>query len=104
MQQSTAKVLTGRKPIRGITPLEANICRVLTEAWQKGFTTKSDFAREFTDYTAIAACMGWITTRIFPPDVWGSTWQITAKGLSALEELYGINTQEEEATDTEEAE
>jgi hypothetical protein len=40
--------------------------------------------------------MGWITTRIFPPDVWGSTWQITSKGLMALEELYGINTEEED--------
>ena len=40
--------------------------------------------------------MGWITTRIFPPDVWGSTWQITSKGLLALEELYGFNTEEDE--------
>jgi hypothetical protein len=86
---NTAKVLTGRKPI------EANICQVLKEAWQKGFTTKSDFAREFADYVSIAACMGWVTTRIFPPDVWGSTWQITSKGLLALEELYGISTEED---------
>lgn len=80
----------------GKDSIEKNICRVLTEAWQKGFTTKSDFAREFADYTAIAACMGWITTRIFPPDVWGSTWQISSKGLLALEELYGVNTAEED--------
>jgi hypothetical protein len=43
--------------------------------------------------------MGFITTRIFPPDVWGSTWQITAKGLLALEELYGIDTTEEDEED-----
>jgi hypothetical protein len=83
-------VLTGQKPI------EKNICRVLTEAWKRGFTTKSDFAREFADYVAIAASMGWASTRIFPPDVWGSTWQITSKGLKALEELYGIDTAEDE--------
>lgn len=75
--------------------IDANVCKVLTEAWQRGFTTKSDFSRELADYVAIAACMGWVTTRIFPPDVWGSTWQITSKGLLALEELYGINTEED---------
>ena len=69
---------------------------MLLEAWKNGFTTKSDFAREFADYVAIAACMGWASTRIFPPDVWGSSWQITAKGLLALEELYGIDTTEED--------
>lgn len=79
--------------------IDNSICLVLTEAWQKGFTTKSDFAREFTDYVAIAACMGWITTRIFPPDVWGSTWQITSKGLVALEDIYGINTEEDTEED-----
>lgn len=83
-------MLTGQKPI------EKNIERVLKEAWKNGFTTKSDFAREFADYVAIAACMGWTSTRIFPPDVWGSSWQITAKGLTALEELYGIDTTEED--------
>lgn len=72
----------------------------MTEAWKQGFTTKSDFAREMADHVAIAACMGWITTRIFPPDVWGSQWNITSKGLLALEELYGIDTNESE---TEEA-
>jgi len=76
--------------------IDAQVCRVLIEAWSAGFTTKSDFARSNTDYVAIAACMGWITTRIFPPDVWGSTWQITSKGLLALEELYGICTEEDE--------
>lgn len=69
---------------------------VLKEAWSTGFTTKGDFARHNADYVAIAACMGWITTRIFPPDLWGSTWQITSKGLAALEELYGIDTEEDE--------
>jgi hypothetical protein len=95
-QQSTARVQAGQKPI------EKNVCLVLTEAWQKGFTTKSDFSREFADYVAIAACMGWITTRIFPPDVWGSTWQITSKGLLALEDIYGINTEEDTEEDNEE--
>lgn len=80
----------------GRAGMDRAICNVLIEAWQRGFTTKSDFSRENTDYVAIAACMGWITTRIFPPDVWGSTWNITSKGLLALESIYGINTEEDE--------
>ena len=75
--------------------IDAQVCKVLIEAWKKGFTTKSDFARENTDFVAITACMGFITTRIFPPDVWGSTWNITSKGLLALESVYGISTEED---------
>ena len=75
--------------------IDASVRSVLMEAWQKGFTTKSDFAREFVDYVAITACMGFITTRIFPPDVWGSTWNITSKGLLALESIYGVSTEED---------
>lgn len=75
--------------------IDAKIRTVLIEAWQRGFTTKSDFARENADYVAIAACMGFTTTRIFPPDVWGSTWNITSKGLLALEAIYGVKTEED---------
>ena len=90
---NTAAGQRGQKPTS--SNIEKNIGYTLQEAWSVGFTTKSDFARANADYVAIAACMGWISTRIFPPDVWGSTWQITSKGLRALEELYGINTEEE---------
>lgn len=83
----------------GHSDMDKRLCKVLIEAWQRGFTTKSDFARENADYVAITACMGFISTRIFPPDVWGSTWQITAKGLLALEEFYGIDTTEEDEED-----
>jgi hypothetical protein len=96
MQKAFVRSLRWKPKTTDKKPIEANICRVLTAAWKAGFTTKSDFSREFADYVAIASCMGWITTRIFPPDVWGSTWQITSKGLLALEELYGINTEEDE--------
>lgn len=83
----------------GRAGMDRAICKVLMESWHRGFTTKSDFARDNTDYVAIAACMGWITTRIFPPDVWGSSWNITSKGLLALESIYGIDTTEEDQED-----
>lgn len=98
-QPSLKSGRTGQKPTKASDPLEKHICHVLIEAWQRGFTVKCDFARDNAEYVAIAACMGWITTRIFPPDVWGSAWQITSKGLLALEELYGIDTNEEDEED-----
>lgn len=49
-------------------------------------TTKSDFARAWADYLAMAASQGLITTKLYG-DVYGREWQITAKGLTALEEL-----------------
>lgn len=57
-------------------------------------TTKSDFAREYADYIAMAASMGFISTRI-TETVYGRQWQITSRGLVALEDHYGIRDEEE---------
>jgi hypothetical protein len=59
-------------------------------------TTKSDFAREFADYVAMAASMGFISTRV-NSTVYGRQWQITVRGLTALEDHYGIRTDFEES-------
>jgi hypothetical protein len=62
---------------------------VLKEAWTRGFTTKSDFARHHADYVACAASRGWLTTRIDPhEEAYSNVWQITAIGLMALEHKY----------------
>lgn len=53
--------------------------------WQTNVTTKSDFAREWADYIAMAASMGLITTRV-AGDVYSRHWQITSFGLAAIEE------------------
>jgi hypothetical protein len=68
---------------------------VVHEAWITGFTTKSDFAREFADFVAMAASMGFITTRI-NSQVYGKQWQVTSRGLAALEHLYGIKVEEDD--------
>jgi hypothetical protein len=82
-------VATGPKRI------DENLRTVLHEAWTTGFTTKSDFAREFADFVAMAASMGLITTRI-NNQVYGKQWQITSKGLYALEHEYGIKVDDED--------
>lgn len=68
---------------------------VLKDIWQYQVTTKSDFAREFADFIAMAASMGLISTRI-TESVYGRQWQITARGLVALEDYYGLHTNEDE--------
>lgn len=69
--------------------ISENLKQVLQEAWEHGFMTKSNFAREFADFVAMAASMNLITTRI-NSQVYGKQWQITSKGLYALEHEYGI--------------
>jgi hypothetical protein len=44
----------------------------------------------------MAASMGLITTRI-NNQVYGKQWQITSKGLYALEHEYGIKVDDDEA-------
>lgn len=68
--------------------------QVLHTIWTYQVTTKSDFAREYADYVAMAASMGFISTRIME-HVYGRQWQVTARGLDVLEHTYGIKTNEE---------
>lgn len=67
----------------------------MVEVWRNTVTTKSDFAREYADYVAMAASLGWITTRI-AGEVFGRQWTVTAKGMGALNEIYQIDTQEDD--------
>lgn len=56
-------------------------------------TTKSDFAREWADYLAMAASMNLITTKV-ACDIYSRHWQITGAGLMLLEEeINDIETQ-----------
>ena len=59
---------------------------VLHSIWVCAVTTKSDFSRAWADYIAMASSQGLITTQLYG-NVYGREWQITAKGLTALEEL-----------------
>lgn len=56
---------------------------VTAEAYELPFATKSNFAREYADYIAIAAAVGWITVQ--RKDLsFGRRWLITLDGLNAL--------------------
>lgn len=58
---------------------------LLREVWMHPFKTRSNSAREFASDIAVAASMGWITTRVHGQG-WGDWWRITGRGLAILEE------------------
>ena len=65
-------------------PLGERLTDVLSRAWYQGFTTSSDFAREYAAHVAMAASSGLITTET-EPDFYGKTWRITQEGLRQLD-------------------
>lgn len=63
---------------------------ILDRAHRNPFMTKSNFARENADLIAMAACDGFITTKI-ATGLYSRRWMITPLGLSHLYTLRGIN-------------
>ena len=57
---------------------------VLMRAYERPFTTRSDFARDNPEGVAMAGQIGWLTTK-HPSGHWSNQWRITADGLRLLE-------------------
>lgn len=66
--------------------MEEKLAVVVNEAWQRGFTTKSAFARMNAELVGMGASLQLITTRI-SKDLYGNEWQVTVKGLRWLNEI-----------------
>jgi hypothetical protein len=66
-----------------ISATDVGLRDVLYEAYKKGFTVKSDFARYKAEYVAMAASLGYITTCLFA-DNFSSEWRVTPEGLGEL--------------------
>lgn len=94
MPQNLRLVATGPKLIDGM------LFETLKTIWRYNVTTKSEFAREHADYVAMAASMGFVSTRI-TEDVYGRQWQITSRGLMALEDNFGLRDDEDEQEEVE---
>ena len=62
---------------------------VLFNAGDRGFTTKSKFARDFATVIAIAATEELITTRL-SETTWGNTWMLTDYGFEYMMELESV--------------
>jgi len=63
--------------------LNPDLHTVLRKAWDEGFTTRSDFARNHADHIAIASFLGLIST-LCPGGTWGRKWRLTATGYKVL--------------------
>lgn len=62
---------------------------LLDQAWQGGFTTKSDLAREQATVVSMATERNLITTRI-GPNTYANKHLITPQGLTVLWSLKGL--------------
>lgn len=73
------------------TPTETDrlMADVVTEAYRRGYTVKSDYARKQADYIGMAASMGLISTRLYG-NVFSSEWRPTVRGLEWLEDNFDI--------------
>lgn len=64
-----------------------DLLKVLENAWQMPFTTRSDFARENAEMIAIALHHRFLTTATeasYTPEAFGREYRLTPKGLDAL--------------------
>jgi hypothetical protein len=59
----------------------------MLEAYRKNFSLQSNFFRENAAYIAMAASLGFLTTRVYG-DVFSCEWRPTAKGLRWLEKTF----------------
>lgn len=76
--------MTGQRHLEGLL-------EVLDVAWQCGFTSRSDVARENAEVVAMATERDLITTRI-GPSTYGNKHLITPSGLQTLWVLKGLMT------------
>lgn len=79
----------------GSTTLETlgpTLTKVLKHAHSTPFTTRSDFARTYTEHIAVAACEGLISTKQVGTKDYGRVWYITVMGLLRLREEENAGT------------
>lgn len=69
-----------------LSAIDDGLVTVILEARFRGFTVKSDFAREHADYVAMAASLQLITTRLYR-DVFSREWRPTVLGLQFVEAM-----------------
>lgn len=79
-----------------ITAINEHLFDVCLEAYKRGFTVQSDFAREHAEFVAMAASMSLITTHVMN-NVFGREWRPTAKGFRFIQEM-GIEEEDDDYT------
>lgn len=78
--------LIDKYDIDSLSPTDAGLITVIHEAYKRGFSIASNFARENIAYVAMAASMQMITTKV-TKDVYSREWRPTTMGLALLAEM-----------------
>lgn len=81
-----------------ITTTDKRLAEVILEAYRRGFTVASDYARTNADHVAMASSIGLISTRLYG-NVYSREWRPTVKGLEWLEDTFGIEIETDEEFD-----
>ena len=68
-----------------LTAMDSGLISVLAEAYRKGFSVSSNFARTNAAEIGMAASMGLLTTRVIS-NVYSREWRPTILGLSLMNE------------------
>lgn len=69
-----------------LSEIDNGLVDVIIEAYKRGFSVKSDFARLNADYVAMAASMGLVSTRLHS-NFYSREWRPTVEGLMFVERL-----------------
>jgi len=81
-----------------LTTTDRSLCEVIIEAYRRGFTVQSDFARTHADYIAMAASLGLLSTRVYS-NVFSREWRPTIKGLAFVNQAINLDLEAQEGTD-----
>jgi hypothetical protein len=81
-----------------LTTTDRKLCEVIAEAYRKGFTVQSDYARMHADYVAMAASLGLLSTKLFD-NVFSREWRPTIRGLAFANEVMDLGLREEDDED-----
>lgn len=87
------------KPLKEL--IDKKLFDVVLEAYRRSFSVQSDYARAKADYVAMAASLGYISTKVHN-NVYSRDWRPTVKGLSWLE-AQDVDILEEEYLEAPEA-
>src|SRR4051794_10712317 len=81
LQVDSRQIMGGYSLMSELTTIDRSLCDVVIEAYRRGYTVQSDFARTHADYIAMAASLGLLSTRLYG-NVYSREWRPTVKGLS----------------------
>jgi hypothetical protein len=81
-----------------LTPTDRMLARVILEAYRKGFTVQSAYARAQADYLAMAASLGLVSTRVYG-HVFSREWRPTLKGLAFANQALELDLEAMEGMD-----